>query len=196
MVGYFQTIRRFLEANPNQVLVFFDEDAVHEADVRSALVRAGVFKYLARLQPGQPLPTFGQLIRSHKNIVVFSQERTSGHYPWNPYAFDWMEDTPLGVTKPAQFTCKLYRGRAGNPILLMNNWADIFPPRPSPNVPLVRRDFILSRAQQCVEQRGRFPNLILTDYYNRGNVIGAANTLNGVEGQRPAKTTPVSSSPD
>ena len=47
-----------------------------------------------------------------------------------------------------------------------------------------------------MQQRGRFPNLILTDYYNRGNVIGAANTLNGVQGQRPAKVIPVSSSAD
>jgi hypothetical protein len=107
-----------------------------------------------------------------------------------------MEDTPLGATKAQQFTCKLYRGQAGNPLLLMNNWSDIFPPRPQPNVPLVQRDFILSRAQQCVEQRGRYPNLILTDYYNRGKVVGVANTLNGVEGQRPANVVPVRSSPD
>jgi hypothetical protein len=193
MVSFFETIRRFLELNPNQVLVFFDEDAVKEQDIRSAFVRAGVFKYLARLQPGQPLPTLGQLIHQHKNIVVFSQERTSGHFPWNPYAFNWMEDTPLGAVKPGQFTCKLNRGQAGNPILLMNNWADIFPPRPSPNVPLVQRNFLLSRAQQCAEQRGRVPNLILTDYYNRGDVTRAVNALNGVEGQRPAKVTPVSS---
>jgi hypothetical protein len=192
MVAFFQTIRRFLETNPNQVLVFFDEDYVHEKDLRSAFVRAGVFKYLARLQPGQPLPTLGQLIRSHRNIVLFAQNPTSGRYPWNPYAFNWMEDTPLGATKPSQFTCKLNRGKAGNPILLMNNWADIFPPRPQPNVPVVQRGFILSRAQQCVEQRGRFPNLILTDYYNRGGVVAAANTLNGVEGKRPSKVIPVS----
>jgi hypothetical protein len=191
MVSFFQTIRRFLELNPNQVLVFFDEDAVKEQDIRSAFVRAGVFKYLARLQPGQPLPTLGQLIHAHKNVVVFSQERTSGHFPWNPYAFNWMEDTPLGAVKPGQFTCKLYRGNAANPILLMNNWADIFPPRPSPNVPLVKRDFLLSRSQQCAEQRGRVPNLILTDFYDRGNVVGAVDNLNGVEGQRPAKIVPV-----
>jgi hypothetical protein len=192
MVAFFQTIHRFLQANPNQVLVFFDEDYVQEKDLRSAFVRAGVFPYLARLQPGQPLPTLGQLIRSHRNIVIFAQERTSGHYPWNPYAFNWMEDTPLGAVKPSQFTCKLYRGQTGNPMLLMNNWADIFPPRPQPNVPVVQRRFILSRAQRCVEQRGRYPNLILTDFYNRGNVVGAVNALNGVEGKRPAKVIPVS----
>jgi hypothetical protein len=73
----------------------------------------------------------------------------------------------------------------------MNNWADIFPPRPSPNVPVVQRNFILSRAQQCVSDRGRYPNVILTDYYNRGNVVGAVDYLNGVEGKRPAKTIQV-----
>jgi hypothetical protein len=191
MVGFFQTVRRFLEANPNQVIVLFDEDYVKEKDLRSAFVRAGVFRYLARLQPRQPLPTLGELIRSHHNIVVFAQQPTSGHYPWNPYAFNWMEDTPLGAVKPAQFTCKLNRGKENNPLLLMNNWADIFPPRPSPNVPVVQRSFILARAQQCAVVRGRYPNLILTDYYDRGNVVGAVNYLNGVEGKRPAKVIPV-----
>jgi hypothetical protein len=191
MVAFLQTIREFLELNPNQVMVFFDEDYVKEKDLRSAFVRAGLFRYLAQLRPGQPLPTLRQLIRSHHNIVVFAQDRTSGKYPWNQYAFDWMEDTPLGAVKPSQFTCKLNRGQAGNPILLMNNWADIFPPRPSPNIPVVQRDFILSRAQQCVSARGRYPNVILTDYYNRGNVVGAVDYLNGVEGKRPAKTIPV-----
>jgi hypothetical protein len=35
------------------------------------------------------------------------------------------------------------------------------------------------------------PNLILTDYYDRGDVIGAVNELNGVAGKRPAQTEPV-----
>ena len=65
---------------------------------------------------------------------------------------------------------------------MMNNWADIFPPRPQPNMPLQQRAFILHRARQCVAERGRIPNLILTDYYNRGGVIGAVDQLNGVSG--------------
>jgi hypothetical protein len=37
------------------------------------------------------------------------------------------------------------------------------------------------------------PNLILTDYYNRGNVVGAVNVLNGVQGQTSAKLRPFGS---
>jgi hypothetical protein len=190
MVTFFDTIRRFLEANPNNVIILFNEDYVSEQDLEAAFKRAGVFKYLATLQPGQPLPTLGQLISQHHNIVVFAQEHTSGKYPWDPYAFDWMQDTPLGAKTTNEFTCKLYRGKAGNPLLLMNNWSDIFPPRPQPNVPLVQRDFLLKRSQQCVQQRGRLPNLILTDFYNRGDVAGAANVLNGVAGKKPAALKP------
>ena len=74
---------------------------------------------------------------------------------------------------------------------MMNNWADIFPPRPSPNLPLVKRGFLLGRARQCIQQRGRVPDLILTDFYNRGDVVAAAAALNGVSGERPVATVAV-----
>jgi hypothetical protein len=73
---------------------------------------------------------------------------------------------------------------------MMNDWADTFPPRLTPNLPLVKRAFLLARARQCVAQRGRIPNLILADYYNRGDVVGAAAELNGVAGVRPAPILP------
>ena len=192
MVDFLATIRRFLELNPDQVIVLFDEDYVAERDLRSAFKRAGLFRRLATLQQGEPLPTLGDLIRSQHNLVVFSQKPPSGKYPWNPYAFNWIQDTPLGATKPSQFTCKVYRGTRGEPLLMMNNWADVFPPRPTPNLPLVKRAFILARARQCVQQRGRTPNLILTDYYNRGDVVGTVALLNGLGDQKPAETTPAS----
>ncbi len=191
MVDYLATIRRFLELNPNQVIILFDEDYVPERDLESAFKRAGLFRYLARLRSGQPLPTLGSLIASRHNVVVFAQNQTSGKYAWDANGFSWIQDTPLGAKKPSQFSCKLYRGRPNNPLLMMNNWADIFPPRPSPNVPLVQRAFILKRARQCDRQRGMLPNLILTDYYNRGDVIGAVNELNGVAGKRPTQVEPV-----
>jgi hypothetical protein len=189
MVDFLVVIRRFLELNPDQVMILFDEDYVSEPDLQSAFKRSGLFRYLATLQPGGPLPTLAELIRSRHNVVVFAQKPPSGKYAWNADAFTWIQDTPLGARKPAQFTCRLSRGRPANPLLMLNNWADVFPPRRSPNIPLVTRNFILARAQQCVQQRGRTPDLILTDYYNRGDVVGAVATLNGVGGQRAASTS-------
>lgn len=192
MVDFLGTIRRFLELNPHQVIVLFDEDYVSERDLQSAFRSSGLLPYLASLQRGRPLPTLAELIRSRHNVVVFAQEPTSGKYAWDPYAFNWIQDTPLGAVRPGQFSCKLYRGRPGNPLLMMNDWADVFPPRVTPNVPLVKRAFILARARQCIRQRGRIPNLILTDYYDRGDVVGAVAELNGVAKQRPSPIDPVS----
>jgi hypothetical protein len=164
---------------------------VSEQSLQAAFKRAGVFNRLAVLQRGQPLPTLEDLIREKKNIVVFAQEPVSGDYPWNPSQFTWTQDTPLKAVKPSEFTCKLYRGYSTNPLLAMNNWADIFPPRPSPNVPLVQKDFIIKRAHECVTERGKIPNLVMTDYYNRGDVIGAVAELNGVGTVKPAPINPV-----
>ncbi len=193
MVDFLGVIHKFLEKNPNQVIVLFDEDYVAEKDLQKAFKRAGLFDNLATLRQGQPLPTLGDLIRSSHNVLVFAQKPPSGKYAWNMDAFDsgWMSDTPLGATKPSQFSCALSRGRIDAPLLMLNNWADLFPPRPTPNLPLVKAPFILQRARDCVQLRGHIPNLILTDYYNRGQVVQAVAELNGVANVKPAPTTPV-----
>ena len=192
MSSFLATVRRFLDANPGTVLIFFDEDYVSESSLEAEFKRSGLLGRLAALQPGQPLPTLGELVRARHNIVIFTQEPVSGHYPWDMYGFGaWIQDTPLGAVKPGQFTCNLYRGQPSNPLLMMNDWADVFPPRRSPNVALVKRGFILQRARQCEAERHHLPNLILTDFYDSGDVVGAARVLNGLGDQAPAPVTPV-----
>jgi hypothetical protein len=192
MASFLGTIDRFLTKNPDQVLVFFDEDYVSERAIEHELKRAHLFERLAVFRPGQLLPTLGELVRSQHNVVVFTQEPVSGRFPWDMYGFgDWIQDTPLGAVKPSQFTCAPSRGVTTNPLLMMNDWADVFPPRRSPNLPLLKREFIIKRAHQCERERHRIPNLILTDFYDAGEVIEAVNELNGVAGVKPAPIVPV-----
>jgi hypothetical protein len=191
-VGFFSTIRRFLQLNPGNVIVMFDEDYVAESSLEDVFKKSGLYSHLAVLRQGQQLPTLGALVRSKHNVVVFTQEPVSGRYPWDMYAFDgFIQDTPLGAVKPSQFTCQLYRGLPSSPLLMMNDWADVFPPRRSPNVALTQRKFIVKRARQCERERGKLPNLILTDFYETGDVTGAARELNGLGDQQPAPITPL-----
>lgn len=44
MVDFLAAIRRFLELNPDQVFVLFDEDYMAERDLQSAFKRAGLFQ--------------------------------------------------------------------------------------------------------------------------------------------------------
>ncbi|MFI4990192.1 MAG: hypothetical protein ACHQHO_04680 [Solirubrobacterales bacterium] len=185
--GFFSTIRHFLQRNPGNVIVLFDEDYVSESSLEDVFKKAGLFSHLAVLRLGRQMPTLGQLVRSQHNVLVFTQEPVSGRYPWDMYAFDgFIQDTPLGAVKPKQFTCKLYRGLPSSPLLMMNDWADVFPPRRSPNLALVKRDFIVGRARRCERERHKLANLILTDFYDSGDVVGAARVLNGLGGEKPA----------
>ncbi len=187
MASFLGTVEVFLRRNPDEVLIFFDEDYVTESSLEEEFKRSGLYSHLAVLRAGQQLPTLGDLVRSQHNVVVFTQEPVSGRYPWDMYAFgDWIQDTPLGAVKPSQFTCKPARGLETNPLLMMNNWADVFPPRRSPNLPLLKRSFIVARARRCERERHRLPNLILTDFYNSGDVIGAVRELNGLGDQKAA----------
>jgi hypothetical protein len=192
MASFLRTVERFLTANPGQVLIFLDEDYVSERSLEEEFKRSGLFSHLVVLRLGQQLPTLGELVRSQHNVLIFTQEPVSGRYPWDMYGFDWIQDTPLGAVKPSQFNCHLYRGLPRNPLLVMNDWADVFPPLRSPNLPLVKRSFILERAKQCESERHHIPNLILADFYDSGDVVGAARVLNGLGAQPPAPTVPVS----
>ncbi len=192
MLSFVSTVTRFLAANPNQVLIFFDEDYVKEISLEEEFKRAGLFSHLAVLRLGQQLPTLGELVRSQHNVLVFTQEPVSGRFPWDMYGFDWIQDTPLKAVKPSEFTCRLYRGQPSNPLLIMNNWADVFPPLRSPNLPLLKRDFIVQRARRCEAERHRLPNIILTDFYDSGDVVGAVRELNGLGEEKPAPVVRVS----
>ena len=174
------------------MIILFDEDYVAEKDIRRRSSAPDCSTNLPR-SSRPAAPDARQLIRSGRNVLVFAQKPPAASTPgtWTRSLLD--PDTPLGATKPSQFSCALSRGGSTHPLLMMNNWADVFPPRPTPNLPLVKASFILQRARECVEQRGHIPNLILTDYYNRGQVVQAVAELNGVANVKPASTTPVPS---
>ena len=39
---------------------------------------------------------------------------------------------------------------------------------------------LVERARQCERERGRLPNYLAVNFYNIGDVVEAADTLNGV----------------
>ncbi len=191
-LSFFKTVDRFIELNPGTVLIFFDEDYVSEDELENVFEKSGLYQRLAVLRVGQQMPTLGQLVRARHNVLIFTQEPVSGRKPWNMYGFGgFIQDTPLGAVKPSQFSCKLNRGTPSSPLLMMNDWADVFPPRHSPNVPLTQRAFIVKRARQCEAERHHVPNLILTDFYDSGDVVGAARAIDGLGDERPAPIVPV-----
>jgi hypothetical protein len=175
-------IRRFLERNPGEIVILFDEDYVSERDLDKTYRAAGLHPYLAELDRTEPLPTLRQLVRSGKRVIVFTERPPSGQYPWNHFGFSFIQDTPLGATKPKGLLCDRNRGDADSPLLMLNNWIDRFPPPLDANRAVLQRSFIDRRAKRCARVRGHRVNLIASDFYDQGDLVDDVRTLNGVTG--------------
>ena len=75
-------------------------------------------------------------------------------------------------------SCKPNRGEPNNPLLMINNWADVFPPRAGANPPFLEKQFILDRIRECERERGQPVNLIASDFYDQGSLLEAVDEVN------------------
>jgi hypothetical protein len=178
MVDALSVMREFLDANPGEVLILFIEPYVPPQEIAAAFDEAGLDRYVATLELGAPLPTLGELVRSGRRVIVFTERDGDGSVSWYLDGFSFVQDTPLGATKPEDLSCALNRGTRDSPMLMLNHWADVFPPSLSANRAFLEKRFILARARQCARRRGLPVSLIAVDYYDQGDLIAAVERLN------------------
>jgi hypothetical protein len=172
-----EAIRGFLERHPDEVLIVIVEDYVPPALIERAFEQAGLARYVATLDRHQPLPTLGELIARGRRLVVFA-EKSGGTPAWYMPAFSFIQDTPLGATRPDQLSCRRYRGEADSPLLLVNYWIPPFPPSPSLNAGIGRAPFLRRRVERCLQKRGFKGAIVAVDFYQRTSAIDVAKELN------------------
>lgn len=178
MVDDLRVIRSFMQRNRGEVVILFVEPYLPPREIARVFAQAGLDRYAATLAHDQPLPTLGELVGTNKRLIVFTERDADGTVPWYLDGFAFVQDTPLGATKRRQLSCKLNRGTADSPLLMLNHWADVFPPSLSKNKPFQKEPFILARARRCARQRGLPVNLIAVDHYDQGRVVDAVARLN------------------
>ncbi len=170
-------VRGFLERNPAEVLVVFVESSVDVAEVEEELRDAELEPYLAELDPAAPLPSLREMISSGRRLLVLDQG-DGGEEPWYRAGFNFIQDTRIRSLLTSTEACDPGRGTPESPLLLMNHWIDRFPPPLTANAEIGARRPLLDRVESCRGSIGRIPNLIAVDFYERGDVIEAARTLN------------------
>ncbi len=146
-------IRRFPGGHPDQVLIVIVEDYVPPRRIEQGFEQTGLARYVATLDRHEPPPTLGTLIARGERLVVFAEEQ-GGSPAWYMPAFSFIQDTPLGATRPDQLSCKRYRGEADSPLLLINYWIPPFPPSPTLNAAIGRAFFLRGRIERCLRKRG------------------------------------------
>jgi hypothetical protein len=170
-------IRRFLTANPREVVLLFVEPYVPVATIEQALRETDLLSEAARLTvPDAPLPTSGGLIAAKTRLVIFA-EHDGGERPWYLDGFRFVQDTPLGATRPSQLSCDRYRGQTDSPLLMLNHWIPPFPPSVTRNQ-RIGGGFLRAWIGRCERERAMLPNLLAVDFYERTDVVGIARRLN------------------
>lgn len=172
-----EAIRSFLARNRDQVVMLIVEDYPPAAAIAEAFTEAGLSRYVATLAQGAPLPTLGELVSSGRRLIVFAESH-GGTPAWYMPAFSLIQDTPLGALHPGQLSCRRYRGKQGNPLLLVNHWIPPFPPSPVVNAQIGRSFFLRPRIEQCERARGARGAIVAVDFYQRTSVVPVVRALN------------------
>jgi hypothetical protein len=123
--------------------------------------------------------------------VVFLAENHAGAAPWYHLAYDTItEETPYAFSKPQQLTdperlpasCRPNRGPEGAPMFLVNHWITTDPiPLPSNAAKVNAYRPLMRRLRVCRKLRHHLPNLVAVNFYRRGDLFRAVDTLNGIK---------------
>lgn len=172
----------FLKENPNEVIILFFEDYVSPEDTEAAFVRSRLIDYVYAHPPGAEWPTLEEMIRNDQRVLVLSENVGDKPSPaWYHNGFALAQETPFTFKRPDDFNCLPNRGQAENPLFQINHWIEKMPPVPGDSATVNAYDFLLARARQCNEERGRLPNIVAVNFYEIGDLLRVVDTLNGVD---------------
>jgi hypothetical protein len=174
----FEDIAKFMEDNPNEVLIIDLEDYTTPEDTQALIEETGLVDYVYKGPQGPPWPTLQQMIDSGGRILLVAEHETGGA-SWYRSTNAVMQETPFDFKSKAEMTCKGGRGDRSTTIFLINNWISTDPtPFPSNAKQVNNHEFLLNRARQCEKQRQNFPNVLNVDFYKQGDVFGVVEELN------------------
>lgn len=176
----------FLEENPREVLTIFVEDYISPEDLETVLISSGLMEHVYE---GPMTTTLGEMIESGKRVFMFSQNR-GGQKAWYPYLngdlgriseYRFGSTDDLTDTSNHWATCdKFPWASAGTGrFYLLQHFVTIGSTGDEEASAVVnQRDVLLSRALRCKDRQGVLPSILLVDYFEFGDVLGATRQLN------------------
>jgi hypothetical protein len=172
-------VRTWLETHPDQVVIMIVEDHTTPADTSAALEAAGLADRAWTLDATSPLPTMGDLVKAGRNLLVFAENGGEGSPAWYQSAYQWFQETPYAWTTVDAMDCGPNRGAAGNTFMLINHWVGYSPPDPGKAGSLVNTEEVLRRRiEQCISERGVWPNVVAVDFAERGALVKVVDSYN------------------
>lgn len=170
-------ITRFLDENPAEVVSIIFESYISAADTARAFEASGLIEYVHAQPLGAPWPTLGELVRSNRRMVVFT-DREGGALPWYHAVFRYAYETRYAFERPEDMDCAPNRGDRTSPLFIFNHFLTAPLASPALAEQVNHNPFLLDRARRCMRERSQLPNFVTVDFYDLGDVLSVVSTLN------------------
>jgi hypothetical protein len=174
-------IARFLNQNPNEVVLITIQSALETERTLDAFEQAGLRDMMYQHEVGDAWPTLGTLIDKDERLVVFTSDGGGLDEGYMDQLVHWI-DNPYSAQSIADFSCLEDRGDPSTASLFNVNH---FITNPLANIEnsLVANqyDVLWDHLERCQYETGRVPNQILVDFYSQGAVLDVVLDWNQFE---------------
>lgn len=204
LVNYLNTVKSWLEAdgNENEVLTMLltNGDYVDVTWFEAAFNSSGSgidqYTFVPSTSPNtlsiSAWPTYSQLIAAGTRLIVFlDYDANESVVPYIMNEFAYFFETPYDTTDPTFPECSLNRPPGASPdglMYIVNHFLDLdilgidIPDNAADTTTnaATGSGSIGAQADLCESIYGRWPNFVLVDMFNRGNVFAWQDAVNGV----------------
>ena len=111
-------------------------------------------------------------------VVMF--EKHESPYKWLLNTYDVSEETGYTFKSAEKFDCAPKRGGTGRSLFIVNHWIQPGgPPDPIVAARTNSEKTLTQRVDDCIETRGRIPNVIAVNFTSSGDLFKTVRRLNG-----------------
>ncbi|KAJ2078908.1 hypothetical protein H4R24_004140 [Coemansia sp. RSA 988] len=202
LVDALKDFKTFLDANKNEVVTIFIENAqpFSAADMAKAFTNAGLEDYAfspsdassssnadgSSGDSGFKWPSLEDMIDSSKRLVIFTDSNADAAVPWILNEGSYAVQTSYTVEQGSSFDCKPLKQI--QPLWVMNHFVftnytvlgfDFERPAPGSAGSVNTLNSIVEQSKLCTND-GHFANFVTVDYYDVGDTFKAVAKINGV----------------
>jgi hypothetical protein len=175
-----EQVKRFLDRNPDEVIMLFIGDYVSPADTAAEFEKAGLVDRVWTYDTNAPPPTLRQMITARRNLLVLS-EHAGGDPPWYTKGYGIFQDTPYTFAAPSDFSCAPNRGPSNAPLFEINHFiTNKKPPSVEEGKQVNSYAVLMGRVRECMQERRLFPTIVAVNFFHEGDLLKVVDDLNGV----------------
>ncbi|GJJ68949.1 hypothetical protein EMPS_01295 [Entomortierella parvispora] len=185
-------IKTFMEANPNEVITIFWENAGNLTPAHFQIVyqAAGMVDY-SYTQPvgNNTWPTLAEMISSGKRLVSYLDDGADASVPWLMAEYDFIFETPYAIPTGGPYLCTVDRPRdQRKSMYVLNHFVSgnltldgVVVDIPQPGAALQTNGAALvSHVNNCTQVFSQSASFIAVDFYEKGSVMQTVAQVNGV----------------